>query len=35
MISNIHALNLLENLDFVIIDEITELINNKRGDQLF
>ena len=34
MISNIDALNLLENLDFVIIDEITELINNKRGDQL-
>ena len=34
MIANPDALNLLENIDYVIIDEITELLNEKRGDQL-
>jgi len=34
MIANPDALNFLENLDYIIIDEITELINEKRGDQL-
>ena len=34
MIANPDALNFLENIDYVIIDEITELLNEKRGDQL-
>ena len=34
MIANPDALNFLENIDYVIVDEITELINEKRGDQL-
>ena len=34
MIANPDALNFLENIDYIIIDEITELINEKRGDQL-
>ena len=34
MIANPDALNFLENIDYVIIDEITELFNEKRGDQL-
>ena len=34
MIANPDALNFLENIDYIIIDEVTELLNEKRGDQL-
>ena len=34
MIANPYATSLLEDTDFLIIDELNEFINSKRGDQL-
>ena len=34
MIANPYATSLLQNTDYLIIDELNEFINSKRGDQL-